>query len=125
MGLNLQMLWWRDDFCTELVRRGMRVVRFDNRDVGRSTHVPGAGVSALGFLRRRAIVTYSLADMADDTVGLIEQVAPDDAHVVGVSLGSLIAQEVAIRHGTCGDRRHRADRPPERLTAAFRLRVAG
>lgn len=98
MGLGLQMVWWRDDFCAELVRRGLRVVRFDNRDVGRSTRVPGPGVSALGFLRRRATPTYSLGDMADDTAGLIAQVAPDGAHVVGVSLGSLIAQEVAIRH---------------------------
>ncbi len=98
MGLGLQMVWWRDDFCTELTGRGIRVVRFDNRDVGDSTRVPGPGVSALGFLRRRAVPTYSLADMADDTAGLIAQVAPRGAHVVGVSLGSLIAQEVAIRH---------------------------
>ncbi|MEJ7772003.1 MAG: alpha/beta hydrolase, partial [Geodermatophilaceae bacterium] len=99
MGLGLQMVWWRDDFCAELVRRGMRVVRFDNRDVGRSSRVQGRGVSAVGFLRRRATPTYSLGDMADDTAGLIEQVAPQGAHVVGVSMGSLIAQEVAIRHG--------------------------
>lgn len=99
MGLGLQMVWWRDDFCVELARRGMRVVRFDNRDVGRSSRVPGPGVSAVGFLRRRATATYSLGDMADDTAGLIEHVAPEGAHVVGVSLGSLIAQEVAIRHG--------------------------
>jgi len=98
MGLGLQMIWWRDEFCAELAARGMRVIRFDNRDVGRSTHVSGPGVSAVGFLRRRAAQTYSLADMADDTAGLIEQVAPDGAHVVGVSLGALIAQEVAIRH---------------------------
>lgn len=100
MGLGLQMVWWRDDFCAELVRRGIRVVRFDNRDVGRSTRVPGRGVSALGFLSRRATAIYSLADMADDTAGLIDKVAPGGAHVVGVSLGSLIAQEVAIRHGS-------------------------
>lgn len=98
MGLGLQMVWWRDDFCTELTGRGIRVVRFDNRDVGHSTRVPGPGVTALGFLRRRAVPTYSLSDMADDTAGLIAQVAPRGAHVVGVSLGSLIAQEVAIRH---------------------------
>lgn len=98
MGLGLQMVWWKDDFCAELVNRGFRVVRFDNRDVGKSSHVPGPGVSALGFLRRRATATYSLADLADDTAGLIAAVAPDGAHVVGVSLGSLIAQEVAIRH---------------------------
>ena len=98
MGLGLQMVWWRDDFCAELTGRGLRVVRFDNRDVGHSTRVRGPGVSAFGFLRRRATATYSLGDMADDTAGLIEQVAPDGAHLVGVSLGSLIAQEVAIRH---------------------------
>jgi len=99
MGLGLQMVWWRDDFCADLVRRGLRVVRFHNRDVGRSTRVAGPGVSPWGFLRRRATATYSLGDMADDTAGLIGQVAPAGAHVVGVSLGSLIAQEVAIRHG--------------------------
>ncbi|MGI8722874.1 MAG: alpha/beta fold hydrolase [Geodermatophilaceae bacterium] len=98
MGLGLQMAWWRDDFCAELAGRGLRIVRFDNRDVGHSTRILGPGVSAFGFLRRRATATYSLGDMADDTAGLIEQVAPEGAHVVGVSLGSLIAQEVAIRH---------------------------
>ncbi|MDQ3477204.1 MAG: alpha/beta hydrolase, partial [Actinomycetota bacterium] len=86
MGLGLQMVWWRDDFCAELAERGLRVVRFDNRDVGHSTRVRGPGVSAFGFLSRRATATYSVGDMADDTAGLIEQVAPDGAHVVGVSL---------------------------------------
>lgn len=98
MGLGLQLVWWRDDFCAELVERGMRVIRFDNRDVGRSTRVPGPGVGAFGFLRRRATTTYTLGEMADDTAGLITALAPTGAHVVGVSLGSLIAQEVAIRH---------------------------
>jgi len=98
MGLGLQLVCWRDDFCTELADRGMRVVRFDNRDVGRSSRVAGPGVTALGFLRRRAPQTYSLGDMADDTAALIAELAPAGAHVVGVSLGSLIAQETAIRH---------------------------
>lgn len=49
MGLGLQMVWWRDDFCAELVRRGLRVVRFDNRDVGRSTRVPGPGRVCAGI----------------------------------------------------------------------------
>lgn len=98
MGLGLPMTWWRDDFCAGLAARGFRVVRFDNRDVGRSTCVPGPGVSALGFLRRRATPTYTLGDMADDAAGLIAQLDPRGAHVVGVSLGAFIAQEVAIRH---------------------------
>lgn len=98
MGLGLQLVCWRDDFCAHLVARGMRVVRFDNRDVGRSSRVVGPGVSPVGFLRRRARQTYSLGDMADDTAGLIAELEPNGAHVVGVSLGALIAQETAIRH---------------------------
>lgn len=98
MGLNLQMVWWRDDFVQLLLDRGLRVVRFDNRDVGRSTALPGNGITAMQFLRRKADASYSLSDMADDTAALIEHVAPHGAHVVGASLGSFIAQETAIRH---------------------------
>lgn len=98
MGLGLPMTWWREDFCTDLAARGFRVVRFDNRDVGRSTQFRGSAPSALGFLLRRARTTYTLADMADDAAGLIAHLDPRGAHVVGVSLGAFIAQEVAIRH---------------------------
>lgn len=98
MGLGLSMNWWRDDFCRELASRGLRVVRFDNRDVGRSTHVHGPGLGPWGFVTRRADPVYTLGDMADDAAGLIAHVAPEGAHVVGVSLGSMVAQEVAIRH---------------------------
>lgn len=98
MGLNLDMLWWRDDFCAELVRRGMRVVRFDNRDVGRSTRLDGPDPSALQLLTRTPRVTYTLEDMADDTAALITHVAPYGAHLVGVSLGAMIAQATAVRH---------------------------
>lgn len=98
MGMGLDLSWWRDDFCTDLAARGFRVVRFDNRDAGRSTSCRGPGVSAMGFLRRRATPTYSLGDMADDTAALIASLDLRGAHVVGVSLGSFIAQEVAIRH---------------------------
>ncbi|WP_354700723.1 Aclacinomycin methylesterase RdmC [Paraconexibacter sp. AEG42_29] len=98
MGLGLDLCWWRDDFCADLGARGFRVVRFDNRDVGRSTACRGPGVSALGFLRRRATPTYTLGDMADDVAVLIASLDTSGAHVVGVSLGSFIAQEVAIRH---------------------------
>lgn len=99
MGLGLDLSWWRDDFCADLAARGFRVVRFDNRDVGRSTAFRGPGVSALGFLRRRAEPTYTLGDMADDAAGLVRLLSGEaGAHVVGVSLGSFVAQEVAVRH---------------------------
>ena len=98
MGLNLQLVWWRDDFCADLVARGFRVVRFDNRDVGRTTHFAGGKIGPLAMLTRRAKTVYTIGDMADDAAGLIEHVAPGGAHIVGVSLGSFIAQELAIRH---------------------------
>lgn len=98
MGLGLSMDWWRDEFCTALAACGFHVVRFDNRDVGRSTHLRGPGISAWGLVRRKADPVYTLGDMADDDAGLIAHVDPRGAHVVGVSLGSMVAQEVAIRH---------------------------
>jgi pimeloyl-ACP methyl ester carboxylesterase len=99
MGLNLQLVWWRDDFCQGLVDRGLRVVRFDNRDVGGSSSFPDTRVTAWQFLTRTGVrPTYGLEDMADDTAGLIRHVAPDGAHVVGASLGAFVAQETAIRH---------------------------
>lgn len=98
MGLGLDMLWWRDEFCAELVGRGLRVVRFDNRDVGRSSRLDGPGPAPLQYLTRRAPVSYTLEDMADDAGALIAHVAPAGAHVVGASLGAMIAQATAIRH---------------------------
>ncbi len=98
MGLNLQLVWWPDDLCQQLVDRGLRVVRFDNRDAGRSTALSGSGVTAWQLLRRKADPRYTLGDMADDTASLIAHVAPHGAHVVGASLGAFIAQETAIRH---------------------------
>jgi pimeloyl-ACP methyl ester carboxylesterase len=84
MGLGFQLIHWPEDFCRQLAAEGFRVVRFDNRDAGRSTHLPG----------RR----YTLADMADDAVGLLSALGVDSAHVVGASLGGMIAQTMAIRH---------------------------
>ncbi|RZT87713.1 pimeloyl-ACP methyl ester carboxylesterase [Pseudonocardia sediminis] len=98
MGLGLSLDWWREGFCRALAGRGFHVVRFDNRDVGRSTHVRGPGISAWGFVTRRATPVYTLGDMADDVGGLIAALDPRGAHVVGASLGSMVAQEVAIRH---------------------------
>ena len=99
MGMGLQLVWWRDDFCEELVRRGFRVVRYDHRDIGRSTPFRGRAPGAVGLLTRTARPVYELEDLADDAGALIERLAPDEgAHVVGVSLGSFVAQATAIRH---------------------------
>ncbi len=98
MGMGLQLVWWRDDFCAELVSRGFRVVRYDHRDIGRSTPFNGPTPGPLDFLARRAKTTYELEDMADDAGGLVAALDPRGAHLVGVSLGSFVAQATAIRH---------------------------
>jgi pimeloyl-ACP methyl ester carboxylesterase len=100
MGLATQMLGWREAFCAELAGRGFHVVRYDNRDVGRSTkfsaHKPP---TARQLLRRdRRAAAYTLADMADDGVGLLDHLDLRRAHVVGASMGAMIAQTIAIRH---------------------------
>ncbi|MGY1601903.1 alpha/beta fold hydrolase [Geodermatophilus sp. SYSU D00815] len=89
MGLGAQMVGWPDGFCAELAARGFTVVRFDNRDVGLSTHLdvpPG---------RRPA---YTLSDMAADAVAVLDAVGWPAAHVVGASLGGMIAQLLAVEH---------------------------
>lgn len=99
MGLGLQLVWWRDDFCADLIRRGFRVVRYDHRDIGRSTPFSGPVPGALGFVTRRAETTYELEDLADDAGLLIDTLDPvGGAHAVGVSLGSFVAQSTAILH---------------------------
>jgi pimeloyl-ACP methyl ester carboxylesterase len=84
MGLGFQLVHWPEEFCRLLAAEGFFVVRFDNRDAGRSTHLPG----------RR----YTLEDMAGDAVGLLDVLGIDSAHVVGASLGGMIAQTMAVRH---------------------------
>lgn len=100
MGLGSQMVLWEDDFCAELAARGLWVVRFDNRDIGRSTILRNAPVPALGQLLRRdrRAASYSLEDMADDAAGLLDHLEVVAAHVVGVSMGGMISQLLAIRH---------------------------
>jgi pimeloyl-ACP methyl ester carboxylesterase len=83
-GLGAQMVIWRSEFCRALAARGHFVVRFDNRDFGRSTKFPAGG--------------YGLADMADDVAGLIGALGLGSAHVVGQSLGGMIAEELVLRH---------------------------
>jgi pimeloyl-ACP methyl ester carboxylesterase len=100
MGLGTQRVAWHDDFCRELVDRGLRVVRFDNRDCGRSTilrHVAPPSSSAL-LLRRSLRAAYTLDDMADDAAGLLDALGIERAHVVGASMGGMIGQTLAVRH---------------------------
>jgi len=98
MGLATQMLAWDEEFCAMLVERGYRVVRFDNRDIGRSTKLRSAGVSGrLDLLiGRRGTAPYLLRDMAADTFGLMDHLEIDSAHLVGASMGGMIAQTAAI-----------------------------
>jgi pimeloyl-ACP methyl ester carboxylesterase len=98
-GLGMQLHSWPDEFCELLVARGYRVLRFDNRDVGRSTHSDFPAPRPLAMLRKRWHPRqYDLADMATDTVGLLDALGIPSAHVVGVSMGGMIAQTVAARY---------------------------
>jgi pimeloyl-ACP methyl ester carboxylesterase len=100
MGLGMQMVAWPDAFCTELAGRGFYVVRFDNRDVGRSTRfsqVPPPSVKQI-VLRRFATEQYTIGDMAADAAGLLRELELAPAHVVGLSLGGMIAQTLAAEH---------------------------
>ena len=100
MGLATQMIAWHEDFCAELAGRGFHVIRFDNRDVGRSTalrHLPAPTIRQL-VLRSKKAVAYTLSDMAADAVGLLDHLGSERAHVVGASMGGMIAQTIAIEH---------------------------
>ena len=99
MGLGGQMILWPDDFCAQLADRGFYVVRFDNRDIGRSTRIHGKPPTPAQLLRRRIDpVLYTLSDMAADAAGLLSRLGLAPAHVVGVSMGGMIAQSLAARH---------------------------
>lgn len=102
MGLGMQLVAWPDNFVSELVDAGFRVIRFDNRDIGLSTHLDALGRplivwEALKYrLGLRNKTPYSLADMAADTLGILDTLDIQRAHIVGVSMGGMIAQRVAI-----------------------------
>jgi pimeloyl-ACP methyl ester carboxylesterase len=98
MGLATQLLGWDERFCSLLAERGFRVVRFDNRDIGRSTHLDGAGApSRIDMMSgRRASAAYLLRDMAADSFGLMDHLGLDSAHIAGASMGGMIAQTMAI-----------------------------
>jgi len=96
MGLGAPMIWWDEEFCESLAAQGFHVVRFDNRDAGRSSRLRGRANLARAYLLHSA--PYSLADMAADAAGLLAALGIPAAHVVGASMGGMIAQTLAIRH---------------------------
>jgi len=100
MGLGTQMVAWHDDFCRELAARGYFVIRHDNRDIGRSSQLTGVEPPGLLALLRRnpGAAPYTLGAMAADSVGVLDALGLERAHVVGVSMGGMIAQRVAIEH---------------------------
>jgi pimeloyl-ACP methyl ester carboxylesterase len=104
MGLASQLVHWDDAFCAMLAERGHRVIRFDNRDVGRSSHLHAAGMPNVlaGFAAAArgddVTAAYTLSDMAADAAGLLDVLGIPAAHVVGASMGGMIAQTIAIEH---------------------------
>jgi pimeloyl-ACP methyl ester carboxylesterase len=102
MGLGAQMVLWDDDFCRQLAARGFRVIRFDNRDIGQSSKLTGGKrltpleLLKLRFLKIPVEAPYKLYDMAQDVIGLMDALKIKSAHLVGASMGGMIAQEIAI-----------------------------
>jgi pimeloyl-ACP methyl ester carboxylesterase len=99
MGLGMQMIAWPDEFCQQLAARGFYVIRFDNRDAGRSSHIDAGPTPTRGQLATRRIrhPAYLLADMGRDAVGLLDHLGIERAHIVGASMGAMIAQTVAAQ----------------------------
>ncbi len=104
IGLGEQMIAWDEEFCSELAAQGYWVIRYDNRDAGLSTKLDEAGIPNIPALVQAQMqgemieTSYLLRDMADDAVGLLDALGVESAHVVGVSMGGMIVQEMAIHH---------------------------
>ncbi|HYP47369.1 MAG TPA: alpha/beta fold hydrolase [Thermoleophilaceae bacterium] len=99
MGLGMQLIHWPDELCAALAERGFHVIRFDNRDAGRSTHWPGPPPDVMrAAIGRPVNVPYKLTDMAGDAIGLLDHLGVDSAHVAGASMGGMIGQTLAIEH---------------------------
>jgi pimeloyl-ACP methyl ester carboxylesterase len=100
MGAGMQMVLWHDDFCRGLAARGFQVVRMDNRDVGLSTHLTPLGEPSLFnmIVRPRAAARYSLSDMAQDAIAVVDDLGWSSVNVVGGSMGGMIAQTMAVEH---------------------------
>ena len=106
MGLGMQLVAWHTELVASLVARGFRVIRFDNRDIGLSQRYDHLGVPNLAIDSIKYAVglkvtgPYTVADMADDTAGLLDALGIQRAHVCGASMGGMIAQQLAVRHPT-------------------------
>src|SRR3954447_8255893 len=101
MGLGGPMTWWDPALCRMLVDRGFYVIRFDNRDSGRSSRMTGRVTRATlvrAFAGQRVRAPYTLTDMADNAFGLLDHLGLESAHVCGVSMGGMIAQTMAVEH---------------------------
>jgi pimeloyl-ACP methyl ester carboxylesterase len=98
MGLGMQMIGWPDEFCAGLVERGFTVARLDNRDSGASTHFKGHPSTLALLTRPRAVAQYRLSDMAADAIAVLDALGWASAHIVGASMGGMIAQTMAIRY---------------------------
>jgi len=105
-GFTSQLIGWDERFCQMLAERGRHVIRYDNRDVGLSTHFDGQGVDIPAIFRARKgegsmpAVPYTLHDMAADGIGLLDALGIDSAHIAGMSMGGMIVQTMAIDHPT-------------------------
>ena len=101
MGLGGPMTWWDPAFCSLLAENGFYVIRYDNRDVGRSTKISGRinrRMIVRSFAGMKAKTPYSMQDMANDAFGLLDHLGLDAAHVVGISMGGMIVQTMALSH---------------------------
>lgn len=106
MGLATQLIHWPEEFCCMLADKGFWVIRFDNRDIGKSTIFKHLAPTSFGqllahrFFKKQVNVPYKLEDMASDAVALLDQLNIDKANIVGASMGGMIAQLIAINHPT-------------------------
>lgn len=101
MGLSGPMTWWDEAFCEQLAHAGFHVVRYDNRDTGKSSRIKAPvrrDQLVRAFATGKARVPYTMSDLADDAVALLDHLGLDSAHVVGVSMGGMIAQTAAVEH---------------------------